>query len=292
VHELDSLVAADAVRLLSEATGGQYRLVGRLAGGETGAHEVIDARGSRRVLKWDVEPLSIAARLTAVVLTETLRSAAGWPVPAQECFEQDGCLLVTQELLLGDPVRRLTHAVVDRMLELHTARLGLAPAEHQRTWPLELLTTLRTGGAGYCLHEPLRDFDQRTRRVIERIEELGNDVSSGTFAGCDIVHWDLHPGNLLALDGAVTAVIDNDFVMVGDAAFDLVTLALTSLDTESEPGVRERLAAEAFDGLDDDRRLAYTAHLVLRFLDWPIRRGRRDEIEFWTHQAERLLTLG
>ena len=87
-------------------------------------------------------------------------------------------------------------------------------------------------------------------------------------------------------------MIDNDFVMAGDAAFDLATFALTSLDTYCEPGVRERLATEAFATLDEDRRLAYTAHLVLRFLDWPIRRGRNDEIAFWTDQAERFLTLG
>ena len=34
-----SLTAADAVRLLSSAAGARYELVGRLAGGETGAHE-------------------------------------------------------------------------------------------------------------------------------------------------------------------------------------------------------------------------------------------------------------
>ena len=41
---------------------------------------------------------------------------------------------------------------------------------------------------------------------------------------------------------SATAVIDNDFVTVGDAAFDLVTLALTSLVTPSEPGVVTRLS--------------------------------------------------
>jgi hypothetical protein len=41
--------------------------------------------------------------------------------------------------------------------------------------------------------------------------------------------------------------------------------------------------------LPDAPRNAYVGNLLLRFLDWPIRKQRTAEIEFWTVQAERLL---
>ena len=65
-----------------------------------------------------------------------------------------------------------------------------------------------------------------------RVEDAaGHGVNATQLPGRDVVHWDFHPGNLLAVDGELTAVIDNDFVTVGDAAFDLVALAVTSLVT-------------------------------------------------------------
>jgi hypothetical protein len=46
--------AGQAVVLLRETTGEDYELVGRLDGGESGAHEVRHrADGRRLVLKWD-----------------------------------------------------------------------------------------------------------------------------------------------------------------------------------------------------------------------------------------------
>lgn len=48
------LSAAEAVALLSRTTRRAYRLVGQLAGGETGAHEVIGPTGDRLVMKWEL----------------------------------------------------------------------------------------------------------------------------------------------------------------------------------------------------------------------------------------------
>ena len=88
-----------------------------------------------------------------------------------------------------------------------------------------------------------------------------------------MVHWDLHPGNLLAGPDGLSAIVDTDFAAVGDGAFDLVMLATASLALPCEPGVRTRLSRAAFEGLGDTKRRAYLAHLFVRFLDWAIRRG-------------------
>ena len=89
--------------------------------------------------------------------------------------------------------------------------------------------------------------------------------------------------------GHLTAVIDTDFATTGDARFDLVTLAVTSWTVPCARGVRDRLSHAAFDTLTDQQRAAYVGHLLLRFLDWPIRRHRPDEIEFWLTRVEHLL---
>ena len=73
----------------------------------------------------------------------------------------------------------------------------------------------------------------------------GARSASPISSGRDIVHWDLHSGNLLISNGSLAAVVDTDFAVVGDASFDLVTLALTSLTIPCEPGVRTRLFASA-----------------------------------------------
>jgi hypothetical protein len=273
--------------MLSKATGRSFELVGRLAGGETGAHEVRGPDDERLVVKWELDPSSQVARRVAVGLTDRLRNEAHWPVPRQNYFDIGDRLVITQELLPGRPVETLTHSLLDQLFELHQARLGLARPEDDSSWPQHLIETLAVGGVGYCLHEPLRSYDRRTADLIDRIERLATALDPSALAGHDIVHWDWHPGNLLEVDGHLSAVIDNDFVTTGDAAFDLVTLAVVSLNMVCADGVRQRLDTVAFDGLPQQRCQAYEAHLLLRFIDWGIRAKRLDDIEFWVHEAQR-----
>jgi Ser/Thr protein kinase RdoA (MazF antagonist) len=151
--------------------------------------------------------------------------------------------------------------------------------------------TLTVGGEGYCHHESLRTYDERTARLLARIESFGRTIQPDDLPGNDIVHWDLHPGNLLQEGGSLTAIVDTDFAVVGDASFDLVMFALMSLSLRCEDGVRERLFAVAFDELGDLRTRAYLGHLFIRLLDWPIRKGRSSDVDFWLGQADRLLSL-
>ena len=278
-----------AVALLTRTTGDAYRLIGRLTGGETGAHEVAGPAGERLVVKWDTDPSSKRARRGGVVLSERLRLEARWPVPRQRTVVGDDCLFVLQDLMPGAPVEVIGHGIVDRILELHGNRLQLARPGDRSGWPGILITTLTVGGQGYCLHESLRGHDERTARLVARIEDVGHALGPDDLVGHDVVHWDLHPGNLLQEHGALSAVVDTDYATIGDAAFDLVLLALGSLTVRCERGVRGRLFAAAFDDLGELQRRAYLSHYFLRLLDWSIRRGGEDEIEFWLGQADHML---
>jgi hypothetical protein len=285
---LESLHARQAVDLLSATTGAPYQLVGRLAGGETGAHECVDPDGRRVVVKWELAPASQVQRLRAVGLADRLREHAGWPVPRQTTVETDDCLFVIQDLLPGEPIARLTHSLVDRLLELHPSRAGLEQPDDASRWPEQMIETLTIGGVGYCVHESLRNHDARTALLRDRIEAIGHAVEPDAMTGHDIVHWDFHPGNVLEVEGRVSAVIDTDFVTTGDATFDLATLAVSSLVTNCEPGVRRRVLELGVRGLDEPKRSAYVGHLLLRYLDWSIRKTRVEAVEFWLGAADRL----
>lgn len=196
------MTPGEAVDLLNEITGDPYRLLGRLHGGETGAHAVEQAATRERfVLKWERDPESQALRREAVAYTNRLRVEAGWPVPDQRTFTGRGCLLVLQQLLPGAPMDRCTHVLVDHVLDLHDRRLGMAGPQDPSHWPDALIATLGVGGRGYCRHDSLRSYDPRTARLVAAVEEFGRAVDRAELTAHDYVHWDFHPGNLLGESG-------------------------------------------------------------------------------------------
>lgn len=283
------LSSGEAVALYSSTIGIPVELVGPLSGGETGATEIRLSTGLRKVLKWELDERNKAARRVGVALANRLRTEARWPVPDQHVCEADGVLFVSQEFMSGNEVTELTHPFVDDFFTIHETRMGLADGGDPLAWGRAQIEILTAGGRGYCLHEPLHDHDRRTRRVALRIEEIGRSVEPQQLQGTDIVHADMHPGNMLQTGGRLSAIVDLDYATVGDARFDLVFLAVTSLSTPSEAGIRSRLFEAVRTSVDEPRRRAYVGNLLLRLLDWPIRKGRTDEIEFWLRQADRLL---
>ncbi|MBS1846799.1 MAG: aminoglycoside phosphotransferase family protein [Actinobacteria bacterium] len=157
-------------------------------------------------------------------------------------------------------------------------------------WGGYLLRMLTHDGNGYCLHEPLRTFDARTRTVIEHFEKIGRSTDPGDLTGSDIVHFDFHPGNLLQTAGRLTAVVDMDNARIGDAVFDLTMLAIASLGGAVDPGVRSRLFDHGVDALPQMKHDVCVANLLLRYLDWSIRKSRLSEVDFWLAQTDRLLS--
>lgn len=212
------LSPSEAVQLLSDVTAEAYQLVGRLPGGESGAYEILGPGNSRLVAKWELDPISQNTRRVAVELTARLHDYAAWPVPQQRIFESDTCLFVLQGFLPGQSVRVLSTLMLTRLLELHEARIGLARFEDTSNWPDQLIQTLLFGGHDYCLHSSLRNYDARTARLLDRIVEIGRGIALSDLPGTDIVHWDLHAGNLLQRNDGLTGIVDTDFVKVGDAA--------------------------------------------------------------------------
>jgi aminoglycoside phosphotransferase (APT) family kinase protein len=284
-------LAAVLARLRAAGLG-DYRPVRRLVGGDHGAHEVVDATGRPAVFKWRTDPSLFADRAEAVVLSERLRIEAGWPVPAQVVLELPGLQATVQERCAGIVARSYTRPVVDVLLALHRTRLGLARPGDLRTFGDELVTTLTVGGNGYCRHDAMRAHDARTRRLLERFAEIGSSLDVAALPSGDVVHGDLHAENVLVVDGQLSAVIDTEFSFVGDAGFDLVMLALSAGEHDPDP----TLVAELWERVhaEVDRRFlpAYSAHLLLRCIDWEIRSNGSALLDHWLAEAERRLPAG
>lgn len=102
------------------------------------------------------------------------------------------------------------------------------------------------------------------------------------------MHQDFHHGNLLAVDGTVTGVIDWDGAGRGDRRFDLVTLRFGLHADEQPPGVVRRLDA-ILDALPEDILRPCWAHMSLRMIDWAIRHFTPGEVEHWMDLAEQRL---
>jgi Phosphotransferase enzyme family len=274
--------------ILEASTEIRFELTGPLGGGESGGLEVTEPDGGRSIVKWQLEASGREALRRAVPLAEQLRLTAGWPVGPQQLVETPTATIVLRRRLPGTDVTALTHGLVDELLELHQRRLGIIPTA-DTTWPAHLIKTLVVGGNTYCRHDVVGSYDERTARIVDFAEAVGTTLEPEDLIGADVVHCDLHPGNLLQVDGTLSGVIDTDFAAVGDAAFDLVTLAVSCREIDCEDGVPERLLGAAFEDLGEVRRRAYLAHLAIKFLDWPIRGDRPAEVELWLAEFTRLL---
>ncbi|RMI38375.1 hypothetical protein EBN88_16930 [Streptomyces triticirhizae] len=135
------------------------------------------------------------------------------------------------------------------------------------------------------MHGPLREHGARAAALERWVRAVGAEFPP-RLAGDDAVHQDFHPGNLLAVDGTVTGVIDRDGAARGDRRLDLVTLRFGVEGTGADPGVVARLDA-VLDGMPEEVLRPAWAHMSLRMVDWAIRHFAPGEVFRWLDLAER-----
>jgi aminoglycoside phosphotransferase (APT) family kinase protein len=233
------------------------------------------------VLKWRPDTRLEDLLAGPIAVSEAMR-AAGAPVPETQLAVQLGSSIVTvQELLPGAPVVELDSAGLDQALAVNELQAGLLADRHDIP-SLELY--LREDGPGFCLHGPLRAHDRRTARLDDWITAVGAE-HPGPLRGDDAVHVDFHPGNLLAVDGKITGIIDWDGAGRGDRRFDLVTLRFGVRGNEPDPTVVARLDA-VLDTFPDDVLRPLWATMSLRMVDWAIRHFTPTEVDHWLALAE------
>ena len=234
------------------------------------------------VLTW--MPGTALARLQvgSIAVTDALRGI-GYPAPATEVAIQIGRdVVVVQELLPGLKIDRLDVDLLAQALALNELQAGALAGIRDDVVPVSLF--LREDGPGFCLHEPLRQHNSRTAALERRILATADDFPD-CFHSDDAMHLDFHPGNMLAVDGVITGVVDWDGAGLGDRRLDLVTLRFGVHGEHPGPGVIERLDA-ILDALPPDVLRPAWAHMSLRMTDWAIRHFTADAVEHWLDLAE------
>ena len=268
----------DAPRMadrLAEEHGVRLRVDGPCPGGELGAAYVSWPDGRRSVLT--------TGSAHAGPLLDLAR-AAGLPVPHYELVaDLDDATVLVQQRLPGAPPATFDADLVDQLAALVDRFAALLAGRPDVAVPDLFLTT---DGPGFCLHRPLAVHSRRTARLLDRIHEIG--ATAPPMTGDDLVHLDLHPGNILVADGHITGIVDWDGAARGDRHFDLVTLQFTlagGTSPQRAAHLNDRLSA-----VEPQRLRSYRAHMALRQVDWSIRHHDEATVDHWLAVAEATLS--
>ncbi|MDX6241182.1 MAG: hypothetical protein QOG10_6006 [Kribbellaceae bacterium] len=258
---------------VNERTGAGLRLVGMADRGESGGAAFVSwPDGRQAVVTRRPEPLG-AVSLTAEVLE--LACGGDLPVPRHELVVAlaEG-VAVVQQRLPGRPAELVDVSVIDAMVAMNERFAGLLVK--RLDVPIPPLY-LRRSGPTYFRHETLARHSPRSRRLLQRIRQIGA-TEPHEMNGTDLLHADYSLGNVLFdATGAVSGVVDwgaargdRHFALVG-LRFDLAWSALDSGGAVTvEPATLGRLDDILTALVDPVDLRVYWAHWTLRQLDWTV----------------------
>lgn len=254
-----------------------------------GKRAVLRLRGEHETLYLKVVPPARAAHIADL---HRALLTAGVPVPAVRSWSPDGLLLIEEAQGTPGPEAAVEmHA--DALLDaVDLARLAFARADiDDRARP-----SLASRASWYAtrLEQALPDEADRIGGLRQAIARQVREVTLP-----DVVHGDLHLGQLFLRDGAVSGLIDVDTAGVGDVADDsaaFIAHARTSALLNGEAGRQD--AADALHALadaaserwlDSAHALALTAmHLLAHGLS-AAEAGALDRARTMVADAERLV---
>nr|WP_238351018.1 phosphotransferase [Kribbella shirazensis] len=261
---------------VNRTTGAGLEYVGPAAGGEVGAAFVRWPDGRDAVLTRGHGSLD-ELRRTASAL-DAARSH-GLPVPQYQLLaELADYVGVVQERLPGSPPDKADRALLESMIAMTEQFTGLGAG-----LPVPSMHLLESG-PGFCLHESLQRYDDRTRRLLRWIHEVGRAEPDG-MTGDDLVHLDYHTGNVLTDADEITGIVDWDGIGRGDRHFALVTLRFDA--HVRLPGANLTWFDELLETtLSPEVLRLYWAHMSLRQVDWSIRHHTPADTTHWLDFAE------
>ena len=217
--------ASALIEEINERTGAGLRLQAMAEQGESGGAAFVSwPDGRQAVVTRRPEPLE-----TVRATGEGLKNL-DLPVPRYEAVVDlaDG-VAVVQERLPGHPAEHIDVAVLDAMVEMNERFTGLLADRPDIGTPKLYLAQ---SGPAFYRHETLAQHSFRSRRLLERIEEIGASEPN-ELTETDLLHADYTLGNVLFKSGEISGIEDRGLLR-GDRRFALV-------------GLRFDLAWTAFD---------------------------------------------
>lgn len=270
---------ARLLRALAADHGIEVELIGAAAGGEVGAAYVRWPDGREGVLTTVGDAgAGWGERLRRTAAALELARSRGLPVPRYDLIVPvEGTHLVIQERLPGTVPTGVDARLVDRMIMATEGWAGLLADFDAEPASLHLSAS----GPGFCVHESLARYDDRTRRLLDQVREIGRD-GPGVITGDDLVHLDFHLGNVLVDDdGVITGIIDWDGAARGDRWFAVTVLSFDLSGRRADPALVSRVEELITAEVPAERLRAYRAHLALRQVDWMIRHHGPGAVDHW-----------
>jgi len=266
----DLRVPLDVAAMLNEALGSGDWIRRQVFGGTShGAELWASASGQMAIVKR--HPDAPPGQFEAVARRVRLLREAGVPAPPTTVVTDGADVMLVHDYLPGRSDPALTSPLVEHLIDIVGREAGLADesAEH---WPELIRTSLTDGFAGYCEHGSLQTFSEGSQALLDRVRRVGRDPVVRRLPAPDLVHYDLHTGNVLSDDELrVSGLIDWDGVRAGDRVLDLANLTFTSTWKTADADVLARLWDAFLSSGTHDSRVVYMHHVVLRQVDWTIR---------------------
>jgi hypothetical protein len=277
---------------IADAAGLEPADAAPLAGGQHGAWSVRTTAGDDLVVKvsvdakppWAAHGVAVTAALADRGLPVARFRRLGWFA---------GHHVSACALLPGTAPDVLRPAAWHAVLELQRAQTGLARTlgiGRPRSWREAIAGELAPEGPWRHQHAALRAQGEAGRRLVDAIQARAPGCDLSTAREGDVVHGDLHHGNLLVdAGGALTGVIDWDGWSPGDCRADLVTLLFSARIVTRDQALVEVLGPALRDVLAPDVLWSYAARDVVRVLGWFAWQRPAEGLEHWIAGCEALL---
>ncbi|HJZ47638.1 MAG TPA: phosphotransferase, partial [Roseiflexaceae bacterium] len=125
----------------------------------------------------------------------------------------------------------------------------------------------------------LGNHSQATASLLAALRQASRRYAAVELPNTDVVHGDLHIGNMLAQDGRISGVVDMVYAGYGTRAIDLASLLLNMESDDYAPAIRDRLRARIIGQFGPAVYAVCMVYRVIVTLVWAIRQDSPEWID-------------
>jgi len=254
---------------INQRHGTAFALDGRLPGGQQdGAYALAEPDGRRAVLKQMFAP-------RAVPIIHRLH-AIGYPTPdvLYHGAAGDGTTYLVQEFVPGTPIHTLTEAYLDQLFVLNDEQADLNPhpqANLLESWSVYAQEVVFARSSVWV--RALGNHSPTTASLLSALQQATLPYAGTLLPNTDVVHGDLHSGNIIVEHGRISGVVDLVYAGYGTRAIDLASLLYTMDSDDYAPVIRQRLRARLIERFGPAVYAICMAYRAIVVLEWAIRHG-------------------